>query len=99
MASSEELYKTLKQSIISLLKENNTLRNKNAFLERRLKFLERELTEMRNENEKMKDKNDVLKIANAISGSSTHGRLMKNKINHLTKEIDKCIHLIHYTNE
>lgn len=98
MTSPEELYKTLKQSIISLLEENNTLRNKNVFLERRVKLLERELIEMRNDNEKMKDKNEALKIANAISGNSTHRRFMKSKINHLTKEIDKCIQLIHYTN-
>ncbi|APD07367.1 hypothetical protein UJ101_01860 [Flavobacteriaceae bacterium UJ101] len=97
MESAKELYKILENKILNLLKENKEIKGQVIDLEREIVFLKEKLSEQRIHNEELKDKNEVLKIASAVGGNKEHRRLMKNKVNGLVKEIDRCIKLIDYT--
>ncbi|MFV0529835.1 MAG: hypothetical protein ACK5MD_00150 [Flavobacteriales bacterium] len=97
MESAEELYKILKNKILDILKENKRSKNQIIDLEEEIIFLKEKLSEQRIRSEELKDKNNALKIANAVGGNKEYRRLMKHKVNHLVKEIDKCIQLIDYT--
>ncbi|MFV0237559.1 MAG: hypothetical protein ACK5HU_03350 [Flavobacteriales bacterium] len=97
MKSAKELYKILESKVLFLLKENKETKSRVVDLERENLFLKEELSEQRIHNKKLKDKNKALKIASAVGGNKEHRRLMKNKVNSLVKEIDKCIKLINYT--
>lgn len=97
MESTKELYKVLENKILFLLKTNKELKGQVVDLEREIVFLKEKLSEQRVHNEELKDKNEVLKIASAMGGNKEHRRLMKNKVNSLVREIDKCIKLIDYT--
>ncbi len=96
MKSTKELYKILENKILLLLKENKKIKSQVVDLEQEILLLKEKLSEQRIHNEELKDKNNALKIANAISGNKEHRRLMKNKVNSLVKEINKCIQLIGY---
>ncbi len=97
MKSAEELYKILEAKLLTLLKENKEVKSQIVDLKSEIVFLKEKLAEQRHNNEELKDKNEVLKIASAVGGNKEHRRLMKNKVNNLVKEIDKCIKLIDYT--
>jgi hypothetical protein len=70
-----------------LIKENETLNQKNIDLINKHRELEKEFTLLKEDNTK-------LKIANSISGPSENNRETKLKINEMVREIDNCIKLL-----
>ena len=97
MESTKKLYKTLEDKILLLLRVNKKTKDQIVDLEVEMSVLKQKLAEQRTINEELKDKNEALKVANAVGGNKEHRRLMKNKVNSLVKEIDKCIQLVDYT--
>ena len=87
----ENNFSVLEKRILNLHKKFRNLSEKYAEQSDELEKLKEEYAEERRKNQNLAEENKELKLYSAISGNAEHNRLMKNHINRLVKEIDKCV--------
>ena len=73
------------------IKRHNSLLNENQELADQAKFLKEELAQLKSENEGLVKKYDDLKVAKVLSVNDSDKIQMKQRINKIVREIDKCI--------
>ena len=73
------------------IKRHDSLKNENHELAEQVKFLQEELIRLKSENDGLVKKYDNLKVAKVLSGNGSDKQQMKQRINKIVREIDKCI--------
>ena len=73
------------------IKRHDSLKNENQELAEQVKFLQEELIRLKSENDGLVKKYDNLKVAKVLSGNDSDKQQMKQRINKIVREIDKCI--------
>ena len=90
MSESIENIVLLEANLSNLKSLINKLRDENLEFSKDLRLKDESLLKQKNQLKEWKDKYHSLKIANTFLGSDDKS-LTKLKINHLIKELDKCI--------
>ncbi len=74
-----------------LIKRYDQLKQDKQQLLEKINLLENELSELKSENDRLVKKYDDLKIAKVLSADDDEKQLVKQRINKIVREIDKCI--------
>lgn len=93
MASADILVNDIAEKVKKLITRHNNLIAENVELEEKQKSLKETLENQNNLIEQLKEKNRNLKIAKSVKLKEGNGEV-KNKIDELVREIDKCIGLL-----
>ena len=93
MASADILVNDIAEKVKKLITRHNNLIAENVELKEKQKSLKETLENQNNLVEQLKDKNRNLKIAKSVKLEEGNGEV-KNKIDELVREIDKCIGLL-----
>ena len=93
MASAKILVNDIAEKVKKLITRHNNLIEENVELKEKQKSLKETLENQNNLIEQLKDKNRNLKIAKSVKLEEGNGEV-KNKIDELVREIDKCIGLL-----
>lgn len=93
MASADFLVNNIAEKARKLIAKHNDLIAENAELKAKQKSLLESLENQNNLIEQLKEKNRNLKIAKSVKLEEGNGEV-KNKIDELVREIDKCIGLL-----
>ncbi len=73
------------------IKRHDSLKNENQELAEQVKFLQEELIRLKSENDGLVKKYDDLRVAKVLSVNDSDKQQMKQRINKIVREIDKCI--------
>jgi len=71
--------------------KHDSLKKDKQQLQEQVAFLKKEIIALKTENEHLVRKYDNLKIAKVLSGSDNEKQQVKQRINKIVREIDKCI--------
>ena len=93
MASADILVNSIAEKVKKLIARHNLLIAENSGLKEKQKNLLESLENQNNLIEQLKEKNRNLKIAKSVKLEEGNGEV-KNKIDELVREIDKCIGLL-----
>lgn len=93
MASADILVNDIAEKVKKLIAKHNDLIAENSELKAKQKNLLESLENQNNLIEQLKEKNRNLKIAKSVNLEEGNGEV-KNKIDELVREIDKCIGLL-----
>ena len=93
MASADILVNSIAEKVKKLIAKHNDLIAENSELKAKQKNLLESLENQNNLIEQLKEKNRNLKIAKSVKLEEGNGEV-KNKIDELVREIDKCIGLL-----
>jgi vacuolar-type H+-ATPase subunit D/Vma8 len=74
-----------------LMKRHSNLKEERRVMAEKLAEMEKTIAELKSENEKLVKKYNDLKIAKALSVSDDDNKMVKQRINKIVREIDKCI--------
>jgi len=74
-----------------LMKRYSTLKNEKQELLEKIAGLEQNIADLKGENEELVKKYDDLKIAKVLSFEDGDKKMVKQRINKIVREIDKCI--------
>ncbi|MFJ1424694.1 hypothetical protein ACILD6_01190 [Capnocytophaga canimorsus] len=91
MGHTYQLVESLKQKVVSLGKQFESLREENQNLRSSIESLEQKKSEFEKQLILWRERYDTLKVANSILGSNENKTEAKLKINALIREIDACI--------
>ncbi|MFJ1329464.1 hypothetical protein [Capnocytophaga canimorsus] len=91
MGHTYQLVESLKQKVVSLGKQFQSLREENQNLRSSIESLEQKNSELEKQLILWRERYDTLKVANSILGSNENKTEAKLKINALIREIDACI--------
>jgi|LakMenE01Jun11ns_1017448.scaffolds.fasta_scaffold8711057_1 regulator of replication initiation timing len=78
----------------NLLQENRLLKNENESMRDRIEGLERTVELQKNTLSELTEQNKLIKLAKNLTPEDSDTEEMKNKVNELIREIDRCIDLL-----
>lgn len=81
----------LKAKFRLLIKRHDSLKQERQQFLEQVKLLENEIAELKSENELLAKKYDDLKVAKVLSATDNEKQQVKQRINKIVREIDKCI--------
>ena len=87
----ENNFSELEKKILSISKSYKSISEKYSELSKEHEELKNRYDEERKKNQVLAEEQKNIKLYSAISGNPDHNRLMKNHINRLIKEVDRCI--------
>lgn len=85
------LLEDFKAKLRLLMKQHSLLKAEREELKAKLAGLEQDLTNLKSENRELVKKYDDLKVAKVLSVGDDDQRQVKQRINKIVREIDKCI--------
>lgn len=86
-----ELISSLEKKVKELVKRYTELKRKNTALETELTELRKTVDSQKEAIKNLEEKNKIIKLAKSLADSNPDTAAMKQKINELVREIDKCI--------
>ena len=78
----------------NLLQENRLLKNENESMRDRIEGLERTVELQKNTLSELTEQNKLIKLAKNLAPEDSDTEEIKNKVNELIREIDRCIDLL-----
>jgi regulator of replication initiation timing len=78
----------------NLLQENRLLKNENESMRDRIEGLERTVELQKNTLSELTEQNKLIKLAKNLNPEDSNTEEIKNKVNELIREIDRCIDLL-----
>lgn len=85
------LLEDFKAKLRLLMKRHSVLKAERDELKAKLAGMEQNLTDLKSEHQQLVKKYDDLKIAKVLSVGDDEQKLVKQRINKIVREIDKCI--------
>lgn len=89
-----ELICQLETRVRQLLMQDNSLREQMRALEERIAERDGKIAELQRQNQDLEALYDNLKMARILELSDSDTRNARQRINHLVREVDKCIALL-----
>jgi predicted RNase H-like nuclease (RuvC/YqgF family) len=86
-----EVISSLEKKVKELVKRHTELKRKNSALETELSELRKTVDSQKEAIKNLEEKNKIIKLAKSLADSNPDTAAMKQKINELVREIDKCI--------
>lgn len=86
-----EVISSLEKKVKELVKRYAELKRKNTALETELTELRKTVDSQKEAIKNLEEKNKIIKLAKSLADSNPDTAAMKQKINELVREIDKCI--------
>lgn len=86
-----EAISSLEKKVKELVKRYAELKRKNTALETELTELRKTVDSQKEAIKNLEEKNKIIKLAKSLADSNPDTAAMKQKINELVREIDKCI--------
>jgi len=77
-----------------LVEENRLLKNENESMRDRIESLERTVELQKNTLSELTEQNKLIKLAKNLNPEDSDTEEIKNKVNELIREIDRCIDLL-----
>ncbi len=77
-----------------LVEENRLLKNENESMRDRIEGLERTVELQKNTLSELTEQNKLIKLAKNLNPEDSDTEEIKNKVNELIREIDRCIDLL-----
>jgi regulator of replication initiation timing len=77
-----------------LVEENRLLKNENESMRDRIEGLERTVELQKNTLSELTEQNKLIKLAKNLAPEDSDTEELKNKVNELIREIDRCIDLL-----
>lgn len=86
-----EVISSLEKKVKELVKRYAELKRKNMAMETELTELRKTVDSQKEAIKNLEEKNKIIKLAKSLADSNPDMAVMKQKINELVREIDKCI--------
>lgn len=90
---STRLYE-IRIKVEKLVEENRLLKNENDSMRDRIEGLERTVELQKNTLSELTEQNKLIKLAKNLNLEDSDTEEVKNKVNELIREIDRCIDLL-----
>ena len=90
---SSRLYE-IRIKVEKLVQENRLLKNENESMRDRIEGLERTVELQKNTLSELTEQNKLIKLAKNLTPEDSDTEEIKNKVNELIGEIDRCIDLL-----
>jgi regulator of replication initiation timing len=90
---STRLYE-IRIKVEKLVNENQLLKNENESMRDRIEGLERTVELQKNTLSELTEQNKLIKLAKNLNPEDSDTEEIKNKVNELIREIDRCIDLL-----
>lgn len=90
---STRLYE-IRMKVEKLVQENRLLTNENESMRDRIEGLERTVELQKNTLSELTEQNKLIKLAKNLNPEDSDTEDVKNKVNELIREIDRCIDLL-----
>ncbi|MBM3400537.1 MAG: hypothetical protein FJY15_08260 [Bacteroidetes bacterium] len=90
---STRLYE-IRIKVEKLLQENQLVKNENESMRDRIEGLERTVQLQKNNLSEITEQNKFIKLAKNLNPEDSDTEEIKNKVNELIREIDRCIDLL-----
>ena len=84
----------IREKVEKLVQENRLLKNENESMRDRIDGLERTVELQKNTLSELTEQNKLIKLAKNLTPEDSDTEEMKNKVNELIREIDRCIDLL-----
>jgi regulator of replication initiation timing len=84
----------IRVKVEKLVQENRLLKNENESMRDRIEGLERTVELQKNTLSELTEQNKLIKLAKNLTPEDSDTEEMKNKVNELIREIDRCIDLL-----
>lgn len=84
----------IRNKVEKLVHENRLLKNENESMRDRIEGLERTVELQKNTLSELTEQNKLIKLAKNLSPEDSDTEEIKNKVNELIREIDRCIDLL-----
>ncbi|MGE0635523.1 MAG: hypothetical protein AB7G44_09455 [Bacteroidia bacterium] len=86
-----EVISSLEKKVKELVKRHSELKRRNTAMEAELEELRKTVDSQKEVLKNLEEKNKIIKLAKSLADSNPDTAAMKQKINELVREIDKCI--------
>ena len=84
----------IREKVEKLVQENRLLKNENESMRDRIDGLERTVELQKNTLSELTEQNKLIKLAKNLAPEDSDTEELKNKVNELIREIDRCIDLL-----
>ena len=84
----------IRTKVEKLVEENRLLKNENESMRDRIEGLERTVELQKNTLSELTEQNKLIKLAKNLAPEDSDTEELKNKVNELIREIDRCIDLL-----
>ncbi|MFN4915129.1 MAG: hypothetical protein ACK5FT_07400 [Sphingomonadales bacterium] len=84
----------IRTKVEKLVEENRLLKNENESMRDRIEGLERTVELQKNTLSELTEQNKLIKLAKNLAPEDSDTEEIKNKVNELIGEIDRCIDLL-----
>jgi regulator of replication initiation timing len=84
----------IRNKVEKLVHENRLLKNENESMRDRIEGLERTVELQKNTLSELTEQNKLIKLAKNLNPEDSDTEEIKNKVNELIREIDRCIDLL-----
>ena len=84
----------IRTKVEKLVHENRLLKNENESMRDRIEGLERTVELQKNTLSELTEQNKLIKLAKNLAPEDSDTEELKNKVNELIREIDRCIDLL-----
>jgi regulator of replication initiation timing len=84
----------IRTKVEKLVHENRLLKNENESMRDRIEGLERTVELQKNTLSELTEQNKLIKLAKNLNPEDSDTEEIKNKVNELIREIDRCIDLL-----
>jgi regulator of replication initiation timing len=84
----------IREKVEKLVQENRLLKNENESMRDRIDGLERTVELQKNTLSELTEQNKLIKLAKKLAPEDSDTEELKNKVNELIREIDRCIDLL-----
>ena len=84
----------IRTKVEKLVEENRLLKNENESMRDRIEGLERTVELQKNTLSELTEQNKLIKLAKNLNPEDSDTEEIKNKVNELIREIDRCIDLL-----
>jgi regulator of replication initiation timing len=84
----------IRVKVEKLVQENQLLKNENESMRDRIEGLERTVELQKNTLSELTEQNKLIKLAKNLAPEDSDTEEIKNKVNELIREIDRCIDLL-----
>lgn len=84
----------IRVKVEKLVQENRLLKNENESMRDRIDGLERTVELQKNTLSELTEQNKLIKLAKNLASEDSDTEELKNKVNELIGEIDRCIDLL-----
>ena len=93
-AQEHELVRQLETRVRQLLLQDKGLQEKHHLLEEQIAALDKQIDELVERNQELEKQYSDLKLAKILELGDSDTRNARQRINHLAREVDKCIALL-----